>query len=115
MSERHDLIQAIRQVLYFCRPHVRIRFFDKSRIESQLPKPRDRREHTHPIRIHVAQQIENPRALARQVLVVNMAVLLTQIDAHDVDDLIGQIRSDLLLRATQNERRNIGRQTPEHR
>ena len=44
-----------------------------------------------------------------------MTVLLTQIDAHNVDDLVGQIRSDLLLRATQDKGRNVGRQTPEHR
>ena len=42
-------------------------------------------------------------------------MFLAQIDAHNVDDLIGQIRSDLLLRAPQNKGRNIGRQTPEHR
>ena len=33
MPEWHDLIQAIRQVLDFCRPHVRIRLLDESRIE----------------------------------------------------------------------------------
>ena len=33
MPEWHDLIQAIRQVLNFYRPHVRIRLLDESRIE----------------------------------------------------------------------------------
>ena len=33
MSEWHDLVQAIRQVLDFCRPHMRIRLLDESRIK----------------------------------------------------------------------------------
>ena len=98
MAQRHDLVQAISQVFNFRRSNVRVRGLNEGRVERKLTQPRDRRQHAHPVRIHIAQEIEDPRALAGQILVVDMTVFLTQVNAHDVDDLVGQIGCNFLLR-----------------
>ena len=41
-------------------------------------------------------------------------MVLAQVDAHDVDDLVGQIGGHLFLRAPQDKGRNVGGQAREH-
>ena len=111
---RHDLIETIGDVLDLGRSHVRIRLIHQRGVERELTQTGDRRQHAHAIRLRIGQQIQDPRALAGQVLVVDVAVLLAELHAHDVDDLVGQIRGDLLLRAAQDEGGNVGGEAGGH-
>ena len=115
MPQRHDLLKPVGHVLDLRRPHVRVLLtLNEGRIERELTQPRDRGQHTHAIGVRVRQQVEDPGALAGQVLVVDAAVLLTQVDAHDVNDLVGQVRGHFLLGTPQDKGRNVGRQAREH-
>ena len=114
MPARHNLIEAIGNVLDLGRSHVRIRLIHQRGVERELTQTRNRRQHAHAIRLRIGQQIQDPRALAGQVLVVDVAVLLAELHAHDVDDLVGQIRGDLLLRAAQDEGGDVGGEAGGH-
>ena len=114
VAQRHDLVEAVRHVLHLRRPHMHIGLLHQGRVERELTQPRDRRQNAHVIRVRIHQQIEDAGALAGQILVVDVAMFLAQVDAHDVDDLVGQIGGHLFLRAPQDKGRNVGGQAREH-